>query len=480
MYTLPPNSPCERGIFCNRTLNLRNIKAVGYDMDYTLIHYHVEAWEGRAYDHMKKHFLSIGWPVEHLQFEPDWGTRGLVIDRKKGNVLKVNRFGYVKAAAHGRRMLSYKEMRKAYEQTYVSLSKKRFRFLNTFFSLSEVCFYTQLVDLLDNGSLPEFISYEDLFEKVRKALDHAHVEGELKADIMADPAKYVELDPGVAMALLDQRMSGKKVMLITNSGWTYTSFMMSYAIQPYLPEGMSWQELFDLVVVSARKPDFFSGNSPAFEVVNEEGLLKPAIGGMEVGKKYLGGNAVQVEECLGLSGDHILYVGDHIFGDVNVSKQLLRWRAALILRELEPELAALSATARQKAELQTLMHQKSKLESQRAQLRLSILRKSNEYGQQREESVEELQKQLAELEADIFTIDEKVTPLAIEQSQQVNANWGYLLRTGNDQSHLCRQIERYADLYTSRVSNFLAYTPYAYFRAPHESLSHDPVYAVED
>ncbi len=29
------------GIFANRTLNLRAIKAVGYDMDYTLIHYYV-------------------------------------------------------------------------------------------------------------------------------------------------------------------------------------------------------------------------------------------------------------------------------------------------------------------------------------------------------------------------------------------------------------------------------------------------------
>ncbi|MEF8940542.1 MAG: 5'-nucleotidase domain-containing protein, partial [Salinivenus sp.] len=30
-----------RGLFCNRTLNLRGIQAIGYDMDYTLIHYHM-------------------------------------------------------------------------------------------------------------------------------------------------------------------------------------------------------------------------------------------------------------------------------------------------------------------------------------------------------------------------------------------------------------------------------------------------------
>ena len=39
----------------------------------------------------------------------------------------------------------------------------------------------------------------------------------------------------------------------------------------------------------------------------------------------------------GLSGDEILYVGDHMFGDVRVTKVVIRWRTALVLRELEAE-----------------------------------------------------------------------------------------------------------------------------------------------
>lgn len=34
----------------------------------------------------------------------------------------------------------------------------------------------------------------------------------------------------------------------------------------------------------------------------------------------------------------------------------------------------------------------------------------------------------------------------------------------SSQSQLARQIEKYADIYTSRVSNFLRYTPFNYFR----------------
>ena len=42
----------------------------------------------------------------------------------------------------------------------------------------------------------------------------------------------------------------------------------------------------------------------------------------------------------------------------------------------------------------------------------------------------------------------------------------------NDKSQLQHQIEKYADIYTSRVSNFVRYTPYCYFRSQGQSLTH--------
>ncbi|KAG5573926.1 hypothetical protein H5410_063692 [Solanum commersonii] len=60
-----------RGIFCSRTLNLRSISAIGYDMDYTLMHYNVMAWEGRAYDYCMENLRNVGFPVDGLAFDPD-------------------------------------------------------------------------------------------------------------------------------------------------------------------------------------------------------------------------------------------------------------------------------------------------------------------------------------------------------------------------------------------------------------------------
>src|SRR5882672_5915262 len=102
---VPPVPPLARRVFANRTLNLGSIAAVGFDMDYTLIHYQVEEWERVAYSHARARLAARGWPVQDLEFSPTAFTLGLIVDKELGNVVKANRFGFVRRAAHGMRML---------------------------------------------------------------------------------------------------------------------------------------------------------------------------------------------------------------------------------------------------------------------------------------------------------------------------------------------------------------------------------------
>lgn len=62
-------------------------------MDYTLIHYSVEAWEGRAYEYGLDSLREQGLPVEGLKFDADLVIRGLIMDKELGNLIKVDRFG---------------------------------------------------------------------------------------------------------------------------------------------------------------------------------------------------------------------------------------------------------------------------------------------------------------------------------------------------------------------------------------------------
>ncbi|MEL6614621.1 MAG: HAD-IG family 5'-nucleotidase, partial [Bacteroidota bacterium] len=386
-----------RGLFCNRTLNLRNIEAVGYDMDYTLVHYHVALWEERAYAYVRQGLAARGWPVQNLEFDPKLVIQGLIVDTERGNLVKANRFGYVKRAFHGTRELSYRELRETYRRTLVDLHDRRWRFMNTLFSISEAGIYLQLVDLLDAGNLPERLGYDDLYRVVRETLDAAHVEGLLKAEILADPDRFVAADPEVPLALLDQKRAGKKVILITNSDWDYAAPILEHAFDPYLPGDMTWRDLFTLSIVGARKPAFFDETAPAFEVVGSDGTLQPVRGTLEEGRVYVGGHAALVEASLDLRGDQILYVGDHVWADVRASKRLNRWRTALVLRSLEDEIEAMDAFAPTQARLSALMARKERLEAFASAVRLEALRNEEGYGPQTDRDPADLRAQFSDL-----------------------------------------------------------------------------------
>ncbi|MCA9600583.1 MAG: HAD-IG family 5'-nucleotidase [Polyangiales bacterium] len=467
----------DRGIFCNRTVNIRSIRAIGFDMDYTLIHYRTEEWERRAYEHVKQRLLERGWPVEALEFDPELVTRGLILDIDLGNMVKANRFGFVKRACHGTRMLDYDEQRTLYAREQVDLSGTRWVFLNTYFNLSEACMYMQTVDLLDAGKItPKMgdgaMGYEDLYKIIRSCIDETHMEGSLKAEILADPNRYVDLDEDLPLALLDLKHAGRTLLLITNSEWHYTKPLMSYAFDRFLPGDMTWRELFDVKIVGAGKPSFFSARNAVFEVVDEEGLLRPARALTKEGC-FLGGNARMVEELLGVPGDDILYVGDHMFSDVHVSKSILRWRTALVVRELEPELVALEAFKPKQLALSEMMRKKDELEDRYSHRRLALQRLEHGYGPQPTESAGKLRQEMQGLRAELVALDGDIAPLAKEAGELVNTRWGLLMRAGNDKSHMARQIERYADMYMSRVSNLLWSTPFVYLRSPRGSLPHD-------
>ena len=469
-WTVPP----ERRVWCNRTLNMRAIKAIGYDMDYTLVHYRTAEWERAAFERTLGPLARRGWPVDGLTFDPASVIQGLAFDLELGNLVKATRFGYVIRACHGTRQLTFDEQRAAYAGTFVDLADPRWEFMNTLFSLSQANLFSQLVDLLDAGKLPETLGYHDLNRVLLTALDEAHNLSELKTQIMADPDRFVELDPELPLTLLDQKMAGKRLLLITNSDWPYTRAMMSYAFDEALPRSMTWRELFDLVIVEARKPGFFSQRQASYRMSDEaQGLLMPHRGHLEIGHVYVGGDAPLVENSLGLSGSEILYLGDHLFGDVHVSKEMLRWRTGLILREIEAEVLAIDKAPEAGARLRELMAEKTELDARLAQLRLERQRAQLRYGPQPAADADALEAAIREVGEQSQELDARIAPLARAAGELGNPTWGPLMRAGNDKSLFARQVERYADVYTSRVSNFLAQTPFAYLRAARGSLPHD-------
>jgi len=462
-------------VFCNRTLNMRSIRAIGFDMDYTLVHYDEVAWEERAYWHVLQALARKGHPVAGLRFDPMMFPRGLILDLARGNVIKANRFGYVTMAAHGTRVLPHDEQRREYAGVWVDLSEKRWELLNTLFSLSEACLYGQMVDLFDQGAIAGVADHAALYRLVKTTMDEAHLEGALKAEIIAAPERFVDLDPLLVQTLLDLKHAGKKLFLATNSEWHYTRAMMSWTFDPYIGGALDWRDLFDLVIVQSKKPAFFEQQRP-FEEVVDDATTRPVAGPLQKGVVYKGGNALAVQEHFGCDGGEILYVGDHVFADVHISSQLRHWRTALVLRELECEVKAEREFAAQQHELDLLMAEKQRLDAEHAALRLALQRREHHQAMPSEVTLPPagIQERLKALRAATDALDQRILPLVRKSGHIGHPVWGPLMRAGGDKSRLARKVERHADVYTSRVSNFLHLTPFGYLRAHRGSLPHDP------
>ena len=62
----PDMEDLTRRVFCSRELNMANIEAVGFDMDYTLAQYN-EAFDMLAFEGAKDKLIDMGYPSEaHL------------------------------------------------------------------------------------------------------------------------------------------------------------------------------------------------------------------------------------------------------------------------------------------------------------------------------------------------------------------------------------------------------------------------------
>jgi hypothetical protein len=120
-----------------------------------------------------------------------------------------------------------------------------------------------------------------------------------------------------------------------------------------------------------------------------------------------------------------------------------------------------------------MMSQKAELERQQSQLSLQVQREKQKYGPDSGISIDELRQRIDEIHRKIAGLDSQIGPLAQEAGMLFNPRWGPLTRAGYDKSYLTRILEGYADIYMTRVSNFLYQTPFAYLRSTRSSLPHD-------
>ena len=436
-------------IYTNRVLNLSQIKAIGFDMDYTLVEYHTREFEGFVHQSVLACLVQHKkYPKEitKLKFDYDQVIQGLVIDRDHGNILKLSRFGKVKQAFHGTKEMTYAEIKKTYKNRVIELDDSNIQSLDTSFSVANGVLFLQLSDLVDSGVVKA--DYKTLSYDIKEMIDLIHRDGSLKKEITSNKEKYVIKNPKTAEYLERLKRDGKQLLLITNSDYLYSNNMMEYAFDPYLKDHKSWRNLFQVVITFAMKPRFFTGSSTFLKVDPNTGLMENYEGSVASGI-YQGGNANQLQADMGIEGEDFLYLGDHIFGDVVSIKKTCNWRTALVLSPLNEEMEGIRKSANLQTEIQTLMEEKIGYEHK--------LKKENDRSQM--EKINELNTQISDRVQQIKT--------------HFNPHWGELMRAGAEESRFADQVEKYACIYMERVSDLNNYTSDFYFRPLRRYLPHE-------
>ncbi len=456
-----PDRKCR--VYINRTLNLKRIRYIGLDMDHTLIRYNSENFERLSHSKMIDKMIRNGYPesLRKLTFDYNFAVRGLVIDRKKGNLLKLNRYAAIRASYHGQQLLDFKTHQKLYQSTYIDLSNTDYMAIDTFFSMSLANLFAQLVDLKDSDVTHKYPEYAQIADDVLAALDEAHRDGSLKEEVKRNLDQYIIKDPEVVHGLEKFKKHGKKLFVVTNSDFHYTKLLLDYAINPFLKDHTNWLDLFEIVITLAQKPKYFYEDYKYLKVNPQDGSMTNLDDKLVPGL-YQGGNAKKFTADLGLNGDDILYVGDHIYGDILRLKKDCNWRTAMVIEELEGEISNNKKAEPINHEIEMLMHKKEPLEDDLT----GMMTLRVEKGQSDESQVDSLQKKISE-------IDGQISQLIKKQHTLYNPQWGQLMRAGNEESYLAYQIDRYACVYMSRLSDLLVLSPRNYFRAPRRPLSHE-------
>ncbi|MEM6993319.1 MAG: HAD-IG family 5'-nucleotidase [Myxococcota bacterium] len=490
---LEAEAPPERRIFTNRDLNLDKVGLVGFDMDYTLAIYRQDAIERVSIDATVDKLITRGYPesLRTAPHDPLFAIRGLTVDKRLGNVIKMDRHGYVGRGYHGRRLLPSDERRDIYREQRLGQEHERFAPVDTLFALPEVTLYAVVVDMIDEH--PELFSergapsYAEAYQDVRECIDESHRDGSIKDLIKASPEQYIERDPDLPKTLHKLRSAGKKLFVLTNSYFPYTDAVMTYLLGGEMPSYPDWTAYFDWIVVGSKKPGFFTRTEPFQELDRAGNPVGAPRQDVQRGKLYEGGNQQGLQASFGSYADEVLYVGDHIYGDIVRSKKSSGWRTALVVQELHQELAVRRArgmTLREISSLHVLRSEIAEEISVQRHLMRSLSRltpedlaETGEPDRERAQALLEAAQSRIKRRFDRLRRYQQETGETLDKrSQEVdeafNPYWGSSFAERHDTSRFGSQVESFACIYTSRVSNLMFISPSRYFISPHGMLPH--------
>ncbi|XP_046641987.1 5'-nucleotidase domain-containing protein 3-like [Daphnia pulicaria] len=452
----PPPDVEVDGIFATNELDLKNVSVYGFDYDYTLACYK-ESVDHLIYNLGRETLVrKLKYPSEilKLNYQPGFAVRGLHFDIGKGLLLKVDSFHQIQLGCvyRGLTPLSDEEVLNLYGQHYIPAD-----YLESYVHNGSQQGSSKMAQLADLFSVPEMsllcnateyfvnnhIDYHPdiLFRDVKNAVQSIHPV--MHQIVQNKPEDYLEKDPQLEVFFNRLINAGKKLFLVTNSPFNFVNKGMQYLI------GKHWRDIFDVVIVQARKPKFFTDKNRPFRIydLNHQNHVWDKVRKLEKGQVYTEGTVSQLQDMTGWKGGSVLYFGDHPYTDLADASLMHGWRTGAIIKELT-------------SEIQTLNTSQFKWHVNWLQVLQQLIEQFQE--SEGEHSRKLIKEWIAERDQ-----------LRKDTKHVFNEQFGSLFRTYHNPTYFSRRLFRFADVYTSNVTNFLRFSPKHTFYARRGALPHE-------
>ncbi|CCI49680.1 unnamed protein product [Albugo candida] len=444
-------------VFVNNHLRWREIDVVGFDYDYTLCHY-TRKLQYLIYE-MARDFMvnKLRYPegIAKYTFDPSFAIRGLTIDKERGLLCKISSHQKLcyRSVFRGRQRLSREEIINLYGGSrHISVTYRAAKMepLNDLFSVAHACLFADVVQYLRDHE----IEYEPIaiVEDVGAAIQQVHLTGHMHKIVAQNIAAYVEPNAVLRPFLERLRSNGKKLFLCTNSSFPYIDAGLRHMV------GDSWQQLFDVVLVSARKPNFYT-RQRAFRVLDakRKQVQWQAVRYLQQGQIYTQGSVRQLMNMTEWVGNRVLYIGDSLFSDLVEPSRINGWRTGAIIRELEDEI-----NVQRTPSYQFLAFQISAIEEMLRKIHYERHADDNE-----------------ESRRFVSTLVECHPEIQHQLEDLIHPTFGSVFRAESYPSQFAFFVQRYVDIYAARLENLAEYPEGHTFYPERLSLPHEQRIALE-
>ncbi|KAK2163909.1 hypothetical protein LSH36_72g03100 [Paralvinella palmiformis] len=317
-------------------------------------------WKHVSYQAIASYLVEEkGYDSDLLKpFDPDFCTRGLVLDVELGNLLKLAEDGTIVKATHGTRFLSDDEIAEYYGDkkhwplfedliNAVDNIGERFRIFENFFDIPGSLLCARLVDLADReapivvNQSRKYSFFKDVIDAYNDAYHHTQYDkhqGRYFPPFKTETEKFLQkCSQDVKDWLKRLRKDGRKTFIMTSSFVDFASYTMEFVL------GSDWKEYFDYFLFLAKKPSFFSGNRNFFRIdgISECEHLQEIKDGQFVTQGNHKTFIESLSKAVGKEKPKVIYFGDSLRSDIFPSKRHAAWDTVMILEEMDAEIGTL-------------------------------------------------------------------------------------------------------------------------------------------